>query len=105
MGLFGKSAPMPKEGEPAPDFTLKDQEGKALTLSSLKGKRVVLYFYPKADTPGCTAESCAFRDEAPKLPKDVVVLGVSKDGVASQKKFAKKYGLTFPLLADKDGEV
>jgi peroxiredoxin Q/BCP len=105
MGLLGSSAPMPKEGDLAPDFTLLDQNGKKTALSALKGKRVVLYFYPRADTPGCTAESCAFRDEAPSLPKDVVVVGVSKDTVEAQKEFAKKYGLTFPLLADAKGEV
>ncbi len=105
MGFFGSATPMPKEGDPAPDFTLKDQSGKATTLSALKGKRVVLYFYPKADTPGCTKEACAFRDEAPSLPRDVVVVGVSKDSVGSQEKFAQKFGLTFPLLADAKGEV
>jgi peroxiredoxin Q/BCP len=105
MGLFGSDTPMPKEGETAPDFTLEDQSGKKTTLSALKGKRVVLYFFPKADTPGCTKESCAFRDETPNLPKDVVVVGISKDSVSSQKRFAKKYGLSFPLLADAKGEV
>lgn len=94
-----------KVGDPAPDFTLDDQSGKPVKLSSLKGKRVVLYFYPKADTPSCTAEACSFRDQGAKLPADVVVLGVSKDSVEAERKFAEKYKLTFPLLGDRDGEV
>ncbi len=103
MGLFSETKLKP--GDAAPDFTLKDQDGNEVTLSRLKGKRVVLYFYPKADTPGCTAEACSFRDAGPKMPDDVVVLGVSKDTVASQGAFAKKYRLAFPLLADADGAV
>jgi peroxiredoxin Q/BCP len=102
MGLF--SGTTLKPGDAAPDFTLKDQYGKNVALSALHGKRVVLYFYPKADTPGCTKEACSFRD-APKFPPDVVVLGVSKDTVESQKKFADKYRLAFRLLADADGTV
>jgi peroxiredoxin Q/BCP len=102
MGLF--SGTDLKPGDPAPDFSLSDQNGRSVALSSLRGKRVVLYFYPKADTPGCTKEACSFRD-APKFPPDVVVLGVSKDAVRTQKAFAEKYNLTFPLLADADGAV
>jgi peroxiredoxin Q/BCP len=102
MGLF--SSPSLRPGDPAPDFTLKDQAGLAVTLSGLLGKRIVLYFYPKADTPGCTKEACSFRD-APRFPADVEVLGVSKDTVPAQKKFAEKNRLAFPLLADADGAV
>lgn len=103
MALF--SGTKLKVGDPAPDFTLPDQDGQSVTLSLLRGKRVVLFFYPKADTPGCTAEACSFRDRAPAYPKDVVVLGVSKDSVGSQKGFAGKFSLSFPLLADAEGEV
>jgi thioredoxin-dependent peroxiredoxin len=95
----------PNVGNPAPDFTLPDQSGEEITLSKLRGKRVVLYFFPKADTPGWTIEAQAFRDEGPKLPKDAVVLGVSKDTVEAQAKFAKKNALTFRLLADAKGKV
>ena len=102
MGLFSSISLAP--GDAAPDFTLLDQSGKTVRLSDLRGKRIVLYFYPKADTPGCTKEACSFRD-APRFPADVVVLGVSKDSVESQKKFAGKHRLAFPLLADADGKV
>src|SRR5450759_2491564 len=96
MGLF--SGTHLKPGDSAPEFTLSDQHGESVSLAGLSGKRVVLYFYPKADTPGCTKEACSFRD-APRFPADVVVLGVSKDTVASQKKFADKFRLGFPLLS------
>jgi thioredoxin-dependent peroxiredoxin len=102
MGIFS-SSPL-QVGDPAPDFTLSDQNGKSIHLAELRGKRVVLYFYPKADTPGCTKEACSFRD-APLFAADVVVLGVSKDTVAAQKKFADKLKLGFSLLADADGAV
>ena len=102
MGLF--SGTHLKAGASAPEFTLSDQQGNSVSLAGLRGKRVVLYFYPKADTPGCTKEACSFRD-APKLAADVVVLGVSKDAVQSQRKFADKLHLGFPLLADADGAV
>jgi peroxiredoxin Q/BCP len=102
MGLFSDTSLKP--GAAAPLFTLKDQDGGTVSLAALKGKRVVLYFYPKADTPGCTKEACSFRD-APKFPDDVVVLGVSKDTVDTQRKFAAKYNLMFRLLADADGAV
>ena len=92
---------MIEEGQPAPDFTLLDQEGKAVTLSALRGKPVVLYFYPKDDTPGCTTEACAFRDaEADYRAAGAKVLGVSPDDVKSHGKFAAKHNLRFPLLAD-----
>lgn len=92
---------MRSEGTIAPDFTLPDQEGKEHTLSSYKGKWVLVYFYPKDDTPGCTKEACAIRDADPDLSSlGAVVLGVSADTVESHKKFAQKYSLQFPLLAD-----
>ena len=88
-------------GTKAPQFTLADQDGNAISLSDFAGKRVVLYFYPKDNTPGCTRQACAFAGayEAFKS-KDIVVIGVSKDSVASHKKFAQKYELPFILLAD-----
>jgi peroxiredoxin Q/BCP len=97
---------MPEVGEKAPAFTLPDQSGKPVKLSDFKGKAVVLYFYPKDDTPGCTREACAFRDEHSALVKaGAVVLGVSPDDTSSHAKFAGKYKLPFPLLADKDHAV
>ena len=90
-------------GDKAPAFTLKDQNGKAVKLSGAKGHRVVVYFYPKADTPGCTQQSCSLRDAFPQLKKlNAVVFGISPDPVDKQKKFDDKYGLGFPLLADTD---
>jgi peroxiredoxin Q/BCP len=97
---------MPAEGEVAPDFTLDDQDGRPVSLSILRGRPVVLYFYPKDDTPGCTKEACAFRDaRADYEAAGARVLGVSPDNVASHKKFAEKYGLPFTLLADPDKAV
>jgi thioredoxin-dependent peroxiredoxin len=94
---------MLKEGDPAPDIRLHTDSGEEFQLSSLKGKRVVLYFYPKADTPGCTAEACEFRDEIKHFAKQgTVVVGVSPDKPAAQAKFKEKYGLPFSLLADED---
>jgi len=88
-------------GDPAPDFTLPDQDGNPVTLSSLRGQRVVIYFYPKDDTPGCTKEACNFRDQWAAIEnKSMVVLGISKDGAASHRKFIKKYNLPFSLLSD-----
>jgi thioredoxin-dependent peroxiredoxin len=85
----------------APVFSLPDQDGKLHSLSDYKDKWVIVYFYPKDDTPGCTKEACAFRDHGEDFFKrGVVVLGISKDTVASHKKFAQKYNLTFPLLSD-----
>jgi peroxiredoxin Q/BCP len=91
------------EGSKAPDFTLPTGTGEKLKLSSLKGKKVVLYFYPKADTPGCTRQACGFRDEFPRLEAaGTVVLGVSPDTVKAVEKFKRKYSLPFTLLADEE---
>jgi thioredoxin-dependent peroxiredoxin len=96
----------PREGEKAPDFTLPASTGKSVSLSSLKGKTVVLYFYPADDTPGCTKEACSFRDNLPRFGKlDAVVLGVSKDSLDSHRKFIDKYSLNFTLLSDEDLKV
>lgn len=93
-------------GRKAPAFTLKDQEGKVHKLSDHAGRPVVLYFYPKDDTPGCTKEACAFRDSLPDFRKSkAAVFGVSILDEASKKRFAAKYDLTFPLLADEDHAV
>jgi peroxiredoxin Q/BCP len=90
----------------APEFSLQDQNGVTHTLEMHKGKKVVLYFYPKDDTPGCTVEACSFRDAYNDLQnKNVVVFGISKDSVKSHDKFAKKYELPFPLLSDSDGSI
>src|SRR5437660_1004721 len=92
---------MPAIGDKAPDFTLKDDQGKDVSLGDFKGKTVVLYFYPKDDTPGCTTEACGFRDDEKKFQKkNTVILGVSADEVASHGKFKTKYKLPFPLLSD-----
>ncbi|HVB73648.1 MAG TPA: thioredoxin-dependent thiol peroxidase [Ktedonobacteraceae bacterium] len=103
---------MIKEQEPAPDFTLPAVGSEDVVkngevhLADLKGKTVVLYFYPKDDTPGCVAEACSFRDANHEMQKrGVVVLGVSADDIPSHQKFADKYGLSFPLLADTDTTV
>lgn len=93
-------------GKKAPAFSLKDQDGKTHKLADYAGRPVVLYFYPKDDTPGCTTESCAFRDLLPKFkPSRAAVFGASILDEASKAKFAAKYDLTFPLLADPDHEV
>ena len=97
---------MPAVGTKAPEFSLPDQDGKIHTLADYRGRYVLLYFYPKDDTPGCTKEACALRDADPDFSKlDAVVLGVSADSVKSHKKFAEKYELKFPLLADEDKKV
>lgn len=94
------------EGQPAPDFVLPDQDGKPVRLSEFKGKPVVLYFYPKDDTPGCTKEACSFRDYQKELQNaGAVVLGVSLDDSDSHRKFIGKYHLNFPLLTDRDAKV
>jgi peroxiredoxin Q/BCP len=94
---------MPKAGDKAPAFSLKDGEGRTVRLSDLKGKKIVLYFYPRDMTPGCTKEACSFQADLPKFQrKDVVVLGVSTDDARSHQKFSEKYGLKFPLLSDTD---
>jgi peroxiredoxin Q/BCP len=93
-------------GMDAPEFSLPSTLGRRVTLSEFRGRRVVLYFYPKDDTPGCTMEACAFRDHFPRIEsKDAIVLGVSLDDELSHEKFAQKYSLPFPLLADKDAAV
>jgi len=98
--------PVPAVGDRAPQFTLQDTQGRKVKLADLKGKRVVLYFYPKDLTPGCTKEACGFRDDLPRFEKkDVAVLGVSADDVKSHQKFTEKYDLNFPLLADPDHKV
>lgn len=97
---------MPTFGELVPDFTLQDQEGKSHTLSQYRGKKVVLYFYPKDMTPGCTVQAEGMRDSMNDLEaKGIVVLGVSVDDVKSHKKFVEKHNLNFPLLADTDKKV
>jgi peroxiredoxin Q/BCP len=93
-------------GDKAPDFAVPDQDGTKVTLKEFKGKQVVLYFYPKDDTPGCTKESCDFRDSMAAIKKSgAVILGVSLDGQASHQKFIKKFSLPFPLLSDEDKTV
>ena len=93
-------------GDKAPDFTLPADGGGTISLKGLKGKKVVLYFYPKDDTPGCTKEACAFRDSLPDFSKvKAVIVGISKDSVASHDKFKTKFKLPFPLASDEDGKV
>jgi len=95
-----------EEGQPAPEFELENDAGKTVRLSDLRGKQVVLYFYPKDDTPGCTKQACGIRDTWGEFERaGAVVLGVSTDSVASHVKFKEKYGLPFPLLADTDHAV
>jgi len=97
---------MPTEGEPAPDFRLPADDGKTYALRDLRGKKVLLYFYPKDDTPGCTKEACSFRDNLSRVrSKGAIVLGVSKDDLESHAKFREKYSLSFPLLSDPEGKV
>ncbi len=101
-----RAGDLPEVGKPAPDFSLPDQHGQPHSLKSYRGKWVVLYFYPKDDTPGCTQEACAFRDDLHQLTAlGAQVLGVSLDDRVSHAEFAKKYHLPFPLLADSTGEV
>ena len=98
--------PLIEPGKKAPAFSLEDQHGQTHRLADYAGKAIVLYFYPKDDTPGCTKEACSFNDHLSDLKtQKAVVLGVSGQGAASKAKFAVKYGLTFPLLADENYEV
>jgi len=95
-----------KAGDTAPDFSLRNQRGKAVTLKGLRGKHVVVYFYPKADTPGCTTQSCAIRDAMPDLKKlKATAVGISPDPPEKQRRFDEKYELGFALLADEDHKV
>jgi len=95
-----------KVGQKAPDFTALNDAGQKVKLSDLKGKKIVLYFYPKDDTPGCTVEACAFRDGIDEVKsRGAVVLGVSVDSVESHKKFKNKFDLNFPLLSDADKAI
>ena len=97
---------MPKEGDKAPSFNMPTNTGEKVSLSKLKGQKIVLYFYPRDDTPGCTKEACGFRDDLSKYKKaGAVVIGVSKDSIESHQKFIKKYNLNFILATDKDGDV
>jgi len=92
-----------KEGDPAPDITLTDDRGESFRLSGLRGKKVVLYFYPRANTPGCTTEACEFRDVSRKVSgRNAVIVGVSPDPPGAQQKFKTKYDLPFTLLCDID---
>jgi peroxiredoxin Q/BCP len=106
LDLFGGGEPGVKVGERAPDFTLPDADGKTVRLADFAGRPVVLYFYPKDDTPGCTKEACSFRDQYQDFQDaGAAVLGVSSDSSESHRKFAAKHRLPFPLLADAGGQV
>jgi peroxiredoxin Q/BCP len=108
LGLFsfGQAMAELKTGDPAPDFHLMDQNGRTHSLAQYRGQWLVLYFYPKNDTPGCTKEACEFRDDYAQLSDmGVVLLGVSTDDIESHQAFAEKYSLPFPLLSDADGGV
>ena len=95
-----------KVGDEAPDFTLPDEDGNLVHLGDLRGKRVVVYFYPKDDTPGCTLQACGFRDAYPQIQeRNAVVLGISADGSESHQAFKSKYELPFTLLVDADHQV
>jgi len=96
----------PQEGDEAPDFTAPTHGGGTLSLGSLQGRKVILYFYPKDDTPGCTTEACGFRDNMAALgAADAVVVGVSRDSVKRHDSFKAKYGLPFTLVSDEDGSI
>lgn len=94
-----------KEGDPAPDFTAASNGGGKISLAELRGKNVVLFFYPKDNTPGCTMEACGLRDNYTELKQHAVVLGVSTDSVKSHDKFVSKFQLPYPLLADEDKKI
>ena len=102
----GRAGEVPQAGRPAPTFRLPDQEGRMHALEDYRGRWIVLYFYPKDDTPGCTQEACSFRDDLHQISAlGAQVLGISVDDSASHARFARKYHLPFPLLADRDGKV
>jgi thioredoxin-dependent peroxiredoxin len=104
--VTGATALKIQVGQEAPDFTLRDQDGKPVRLSAHRGQWVVLYFYPKDDTPGCTTEACSFRDNLVAIQQlNAVILGISVDSVASHRKFADKYNLNFTILSDTNYEV
>ncbi len=106
VARVARAGELPEVGKPAPDFNLPDQNGKQHTLQEYRGKWLVLYFYPKDDTPGCTQEACAFRDDLNLITElGAQVVGVSVDDSNSHAEFAKKYHLSFPLLADKTTET
>lgn len=106
LGAGVAQAAVPEAGQPVPDFELPDQQGKTRKLGDWRGKWLVLYFYPKNDTPGCTEEACTFRDDWLQLQAlGAEVVGISVDSSASHAAFAQKYKLPFPLLADEKGEV
>ncbi len=106
ISWIGGAAAAPVAGDAAPFFELRDQNGEAHRLRDYAGRWLVLYFYPKDDTPGCTAEACEFRDDVHQFRKmDVALLGVSLDDTDSHREFAEKYHLPFPLLSDRGGEV
>jgi thioredoxin-dependent peroxiredoxin len=106
LSQVARAGEVPKVGEIAPEFKLPDQHGKTHTLHDFSGKWLVLYFYPKDDTPGCTQEACAFRDDLHEIDDlGAQVVGISVDDGSSHAEFAKKYHLPFPLLADKTTEV
>ncbi|MEO6976146.1 MAG: peroxiredoxin [Gallionella sp.] len=106
VARVARAGELPKVGQPAPDFNLPDQNGKLHTLQEYRGKWLVLYFYPKDDTPGCTQEACSFRDDLSQITAlGAQVVGVSVDDTSSHAEFAKKYHLPFPLLADKSTET
>ena len=97
---------LPEPGQPAPDFTAQDQDGNSISLHDYRGQKVALYFYPKDDTPGCTAQACNLRDHQEELKaSNIQVIGVSIDGEAAHKKFALKYDLPFPLLVDTEKKI
>lgn len=101
LGACAHGGPTLHEGDPAPDFAVQGDDGQTYSLAALRGKYVVLYFYPRDDTPGCTKEACGFRDENAALTeRGAVVLGVSTDGADSHRAFRKKHNLNFPLLLD-----
>lgn len=104
QNLLGAKPALP-EGNIAPDLGLTDQDGKIWRLSDLRGRPVVIYFYPKDDTPGCTKEACSFRDNYTELSQYATLLGISRDTATSHKAFARKFNLPFPLLADTDGQT